>query len=308
MKKVISVFRLAARAFSNLKANNPVQLAAATAFFTFFALPPIVIILSQLYDTLLVAPNQQLSRQLFYKLAEVFGHQSARQLLDISQHLQQPRANHWLTSLSVLVLLLAATTLFAIIKNSLNQIWSVKPSTDRRIWHAALDKVIALGIILFSGFLFVTSLTIHQALSPFKTYLSSKVLDQSWLQNAGQHSLSILVLTIWFAVVFKYLPDIKIRWRAVWTGALVTGFLIELGENLLNHLLINSPVSTMYGTSGAIILILLFVFYASLIFYYGASFTRYYAEWIHQRAKPGDHAVAYQIREIGINKTNSASQ
>lgn len=308
MKKVISVFRLAARAFSNLKANNPVQLAAATAFFTFFALPPIVIILSQLYDTLFIVSNQQLSRQLFYKLAEVFGHQSARQLLDISQHLQQPRANHWLTGLSVLVLLLAATTLFAIIKNSLNQIWSVKPSTDRRIWHAVLDKIIALGIILFSGFLFVTSLTIHQALLPFRTYLSSEVLDQSWLQNAGQHSLSILVLTIWFAVVFKYLPDIKIRWRAVWTGALVTGFLIELGENLLNHLLINSPVSTMYGTSGAIILILLFVFYASLIFYYGASFTRYYAEWIHQRAKPGDHAVAYQIREIGINKTNSASQ
>ena len=308
MKKVFSVFRLAARAFSNLKANNPVQLAAATAFFTFFALPPIVIILSQLYDTLFIVSNQQLSRQLFYKLAEVFGHQSARQLLDISQHLQQPRANHWLTGLSVLVLLLAATTLFAIIKNSLNQIWSVKPSTDRRIWHAVLDKIIALGIILFSGFLFVTSLTIHQALLPFRTYLSSEVLDQSWLQNAGQHSLSILVLTIWFAVVFKYLPDIKIRWRAVWTGALVTGFLIELGENLLNHLLINSPVSTMYGTSGAIILILLFVFYASLIFYYGASFTRYYAEWIHQRAKPGDHAVAYQIREIGINKTNSASQ
>lgn len=305
---MFSVFRLAARAFSNLKANNPVQLAAATAFFTFFALPPIVIILSQLYDTLFIVSNQQLSRQLFYKLAEVFGHQSARQLLDISQHLQQPRANHWLTGLSVLVLLLAATTLFAIIKNSLNQIWSVKPSTDRRIWHAVLDKIIALGIILFSGFLFVTSLTIHQALLPFRTYLSSEVLDQSWLQNAGQHSLSILVLTIWFAVVFKYLPDIKIRWRAVWTGALVTGFLIELGENLLNHLLINSPVSTMYGTSGAIILILLFVFYASLIFYYGASFTRYYAEWIHQRAKPGDHAVAYQIREIGINKTNSASQ
>lgn len=305
MKKVISVFRLATRAFANLKANNPIQLAAATAFFTFFALPPIVIILSQLYDKLLVAPNQQLSRQLFYKLAELFGHQSARQLLDISQHLQQPRANHWLTGLSVVVLLLAATTLFTIIKNSLNQIWSVKPSTDRRIWHGVLDKVVALGIILFSGVLFVTSLTIHQALSPFKTYLSANALDQSWLRDAGQHSLSILVLTIWFAVVFKYLPDIKISWRAVWTGSLVTGFLIELGENVLNHLLINSPVSTMYGTSGAIILVLLFVFYSSLIFYYGASFTRYYAEWIHQKAKPGDHAVAYQIREIGINKTNS---
>lgn len=308
MKKVISVFRLAAKAFANLKATDPIRMAGATAFFTFFALPPIVIILSQLYDKLLVAPNQQLSRQLFYKLAELFGHQSARQLLDISQHLQQPRANQWLTGLSVLVLLLAATTLFAIIKNSLNQIWSVKRSTDQRIWHVVLDKAVALGIIIFSGFLFVTSLTVQQVLSRIETYLPTDTLNHGWLQNAGHHGLSILVLTLWFAVVFKYLPDIKIRWRAVWTGALVTGLLVELGENLLNHLLINSPVSTMYGTSGAIILVLLFVFYSSLIFYYGASFTRYYAEWIHQKAKPGDYAVAYQIREIGVSKPASASQ
>lgn len=304
MRKVISVFKLTAKAFANLKANNPVQLAAATAFFTFFALPPIVIILSQLYDKLLIKPDQQLSRQLFYKLAEVFGHQSARQLLDISQHLQQPRSNQWLTSLSVVVLLLASTTLFAIIKNSLNQIWSVKPAATQPAWHVVLDKLVALGIILFSGFLFVTSLTIHQGLSAVKPYLPTDALNQGWLQNAGHHSLSVLVLTLWFAIVFKYLPDIKIHWRAVWMGALVTGFLIELGENLLNHLLIKSPVSTMYGTSGAIILVLLFVFYSSLIFYYGASFTRYYAEWIHQKAKPSDHAVAYQIREVGINKTN----
>ena len=283
-------------------------MAAATAFFTFFALPPIVIILSQLYGELLVGSNQQVSRQLFYKLAEVFGHQSAKQLLDISQHLQQPRSTSLLTGLSVLVLLLASTTLFAIIKNSLNQLWSVRHSTDRRLWHTVIDKVIALGIIIFAGFLFMASLSIHQILSTLKDQLATEVTSQRWSQNAGHHSLSVLVLTSWFAIVFKYLPDIRIRWQAVLVGALVTALLVELGEELLNHLLINSPVSTMYGTSGAIILVLLFVFYASLIFYYGASFTRYYAEWIHQKAQPGAHTVAYEIQELDESKTSAADQ
>ena len=281
-------------------------MAAATAFFTFFALPPIVIILSQLYGNLLNGHDQRVSWQLFHKLAELFGYQSAKQLQDISQHLQQRRSSTFLTVVSVFVLLLASTTLFAIIKNSLNQLWSVKPSADRRFWHVFLDKIVALGIIIFSGFLFITSLTISRALAPVNDNLFSNTVVYDWSGNTGHHALSVIVLTSWFAVVFKYLPDIRIGWQAVWVGALVTGLLVEAGEAVLNRLLINSPVSAMYGTSGAIILVLLFVFYSALIFYYGASFTRYYAQRIHREAEPSAIAVAYQIRELDTEKPNSA--
>lgn len=298
MKKVLALLRVVSQAFDNLKANDPIRMAAATAFFSFFALPPIVIILSQVFSGLLNLRNQQVSWQLFHKLANLFGYQSARQLQDISRHLQHPQSNRLLTSVSVFILLVTSTTLFTIIKNSLNQLWSVKTSTDRPVGYLLLDKVLALGIIMFSGVLVTISVVIHRLFRSL--FLDS--LPSDWATSLEHHSVSVLLLTVWFAVVFKYLPDIRIRWQAVWVGALVTGLLVELGEQVLDRLLIQSPIGSLYGTAGAIILILLFVFYSSLIFYFGASFTRYYAQRVHLNAEPGHHAVAFQIREVSNQK------
>ncbi|WP_461044126.1 YihY/virulence factor BrkB family protein [Spirosoma harenae] len=299
MRKVAPILRVVVQAFDNLKANDPIRMAAATAFFSFFAIPPILIILSQLFGGLLNGSNRRVSWQLFRKLADLFGDQSARELRDISHNLQQVPDSVLTTVLSVFILFLASTTLFAIIKNSLNQLWSVKHAANRNKWYGLLDRVIALSIILFSGILILTSLAIHHALVRVNEQVLPESLMYDWLRTPGSHLFSIGTLTVWIAIVFKYLPDIRIHWSAVWIGALVTSVLIELGEQVLDQLLIQSPVRTLYGTSGGIILVLLFVFYASLIFYYGASFTRYYAEWIHLEAKPGAHAVAYQITEVG---------
>lgn len=273
-------------------------MAAATAFFTFFALPPIVIILSQLYGGLLFGNSHWVSRQLFRKLAELVGRPSARQLKDIAEQLQQPRSSQLATILSLLVLLMASTTLFAIIKNSLNQLWNVKPVAKGHWRFFFLDKLVAFGIIIFAGFLFSASLILHRTFAILSDNKLNSKTQFDWLQSAQQHGLSILVLTIWFGIVFKYLPDIRIRWQAVWVGSLVTGLLVDLGEVILDHLLINSPVSDFYGSAGALILVLLFVFYCSLIFYYGASFTRQYAQLKNIDAEPSTHSVAYQIKEV----------
>jgi membrane protein len=117
--------------------------------------------------------------------------------------------------------------------------------------------------------------------------------------------VSILIRTVWFAILFKFLPDVKIAWRAVWLGAFFTSCLFKLGEGVLNYLLINSQVGALYGTAGAIILLLLFVFYASLMFYYGAAFTRQFSEWTHLDAEPSKGAVAYTITEIDPSATKA---
>ena len=285
---------VASAAFTNLKTNDPIRMAAATAFFSFFALPPITIILSQVYGNLLDGHDRQVSWQLFRELANLFGYSGAKQLQDISENIQERPTGQLQTGLSIFLLLLASTTLFATVKNSLNQLWNVKPAADRRAWHTLIDRAVAFGIIIFSGLLFTGSLAVHRLLSPLNDDLDHII----GLRNAGQHIWSVLVLTTWFAVVFKFLPDIRIRWRAVRVGALVTGVLVEIGEQILNKLLIQSSVGLLYGASGAIILVLLFVFYAALIFYYGASFTRQYAQQINEAAEPGDHAVAYKIKEV----------
>ncbi len=292
--KDVPVLRIAGQAFDNLKANAPIQMAAATAFFAFFALPPIIIILSQLFGGLLNVQDKQVSRQLFHELAQLFGYQGARQLRDISDNLSQRRSGLAFTALNIFLLLLASTTLFAIIKRSLNQLWMVKSIAHRPWADTLVERLVSLGIIIFSGVLVTLSLVIQQSLLT----VFPDAIYYDWLITVGKHLLSILLLTVWFSVVFKYLPDIQIRWRGVWVGALVTALMIEAGEKILDRLLINSEVSSLYGKSGPIILMLLFVFYSSLIFYYGASFTRHYAQWNNQEARPTAHATSFEINDV----------
>lgn len=194
--------------------------------------------------------------------------------------------------------MLSSTTLFAVIKNSLNQLWQVKPAANRPIRYIFLEKALALGLIVAGGVVFSTSLALHQALKPWQHHWMVQTVTTGWSRPLILYVESIVGLTIGVALLFKFLPDIRIGWPSVWVGALVTGVLLKVGEQLLNQLLVKSPVSSFFGSSGAIMLILLFAFYSSLIFYYGASFTRCYALWRQQALLPGAQAVAYQINDV----------
>lgn len=291
VERIGSFLNLLKQAFVNLKSNDPIRMAGATAFFTLFALPPIVIILSQVLSLLFNDHQRLFSGRLFEQLAELFGAQSARQLQDISQHLQ-PKATHSVsTSLSVALLLLASTTLFAVIKNSLNQLWNVKAKSDRTFIHVLKERGIALLIILGSGLLFTASLAVD-GLMPTASG------DDGLRTSVGHSMASVALLTAWFALLLRYLPDVRVRWRAVWMGAFVTSLLFSVGAALLSRLLTHRQISSLYGGSAPLVLILLFVFYCSLIFYYGAAFTRQYTQFARLDAEPDAYAVAYTITEV----------
>lgn len=274
-------------------------MAGATAFFAFFALPSIVVILSQVLSPLFNNRDQAVSGRLFTQLAKLFGPHSARQLQDISNHLQPKYTDLLLTIVSVVILLMTATTLFAVMKNSLNQLWNVKVKPGGKVVSTLRDRGIALSIIIGSGLLFTVSITIGHALfipesSPNATVVSIKGLSNDLVGVL----LSIGVLTTWFAMMFTYLPDVQVRWSAVWVGAFVTSILYTFGEWVLTRMLTYGQLRLLHGGAGAFTLILLFVFYCSLIFYFGAAFTRQYAEWAHLKVAPNDRAVEYTITDV----------
>jgi len=309
LKKVAPLLLFLKQAFTSLQANDPIRMAGATAFFSFFALPPIVIILSSVLSQLFNTRYQRISGQLFDELADLFGPKSANQLEDISHRLQLPKPDLPLTVLSFFLLLLASTTLFSIIKNSLNQLWNIKPKPGRHLLHILTDKLIALAIILGSGLLFSSSLLMEQLMAQLSSQFSLPSLAYyQTMVNLGHFLASVLIRMVWFAVLFKFLPDVKIAWQSIWLGAFFTSILFKLGEGVLNNLLIHSSIGTLYGRSGAIILLLLFVFYASLIFYYGAAVTRQYSEWTHLAIQPNSRSTAYTITEIDGPNTASDKQ
>ncbi len=274
-------------------------MAGATAFFAFFALPPIVIILSTLLSPILGEQSQGVSGQLFDELADLFGPKGARQLEVISHRLQQPKPSHSLTVLSIFLVLLASTTLFAIVKNSLDQLWHVKSRSKHPFVYFLRNKLVALTIIIGSGILFTLSVALEQFLSRITTdWMLSTLSYYQIMADSGHVIASVLIRMVWFAILFKFLPDVRLTWQAVWLGAAFTSVLFKIGESILSRLLIHSQLGSLYGHSGAIILVLLFVFYASLIFYYGASFTRQYSDWMHLITEPSSQAVAYTLKEV----------
>ena len=247
-----------------------------------------------------------MSGRLFGQLGELFGAQSARQLQDISRHLKPQSAYSLSTGLSVALLLLASTTLFAVIKNSLNQLWNVRAKPDRTVIHLLKDRGIALLIILGSGLLFTASLAFDDLTHSVPQPTSSAVFGFGTLLTDVGHSISsVALLTVWFALILGYLPDVRVRRQAVWMGAFVTSLLFSMGAGLLSQLLTHRQISALYGGSGPLILILLFVFYCSLIFYYGASFTRQYAQWAHLDAEPNEHAITYTITDSEADDSQS---
>jgi membrane protein len=274
---------------------------AATAFFAFFALPAINIILNHVLRIVFGENQIQINGKLFEELSQVFGNRSAHQIEDISQNLQHIPLHPLFTFVSFIFLLLSATTLFAVVKGSLNQLWNIKDKAKGNHAKFIKDRAIGLSMILFSGFLFITSLFSDLLLAELKVHLTLLSTPyQAAVMSTLNHVVSLVIFTLWFALLFKYLPDIMIRWKAIFIGAFVTAMLYKIGAFILEVVLIEGQVSTVFGTAASIVLILLFIFYASLIFYYGAAFTKTYAYFARLSPQPTSHATAYEITEIDI--------
>ena len=285
------------RSFTELGENDPLRMAGATAFFTTFALPPILIIITQVLG-LVFNPNN-ISRQLFATLSEIVGPQSVQQIIDTLLAFRQLAQNWLITIGGFLFLIFVATTLFKIIKSSINQIWKIKVFQKRGVWKGLSARVKSVAVILVAGVLFVIGLVAEAA----QAYLGKYIFElspmlASYYRGLLNYLLSITIVTVWFAIVFRYLPDGRPLWKVAFTGGLVTSILFNIGKLVLGWLLTYSNLNTVYGTSGSIVLLLLFVFYSSLILYYGATFTKVWALHHGMPIRPRHYAQHYQLAEI----------
>jgi membrane protein len=289
-------------AFKEFRRNDPLRFGASTAFFTTFALPPILVILTNLFGMMYNA--EFISQRLMLTLQDLFGSRGATQLYEVLQNIQRI-PTHWSYALIGMVFLIfVSTTLFIVVQKSLNELWNIRPRTKgRKLKKLVKNRAVSLAIILVSGILFVVSLLADSAVayigSSLENYLPTAT---AWLIRIANVLASLVFVTIWFAITFKYLPDAHLRWRPIWVGAGVTAGLFTIGKFILNHLLINSNLGPIYGPSASVLLIMLFVFYSSMILFYGASFTRTYANYAFFHIRPKSFARLYKLRHKKINK------
>ncbi len=272
-KKLLIAWRILNDALKLFLKNDPLRMAGATAFFTMFALPPILIILVQVFS-FLVDPKT-IRHELFDSLSGTVGPEAVHQVIDVIKAFRKLTYNWFATIMGFLFLLFVATTLFRVIKNSINQIWEIDKPIGRKVFATLQSRLQSLLLILSMGALFSIGILI-ETLQVFIGNFVIKFFPS--LSNAFNQVLGItastLIISVWFLMVFRYLADVRPSWRTAWAGALFTSVLFSIGKIILHILLTYNNITSIYGASASVVLLLLFVFYSSMILYYGAAFTK----------------------------------
>ena len=281
---IIDLLRTGFRKFME---NDPLRMAGATAFFTTFALPAVLIILIQIFG--LIFSPRMMTRQLLKNLADIVGSKTASGLHNTLINVHHLSKNWYVAAGGFLFLIFVSTTLFKVIRDSLNQLWNIRLKDGSGISFNLVNRAKSFIVILFTGILFLSVLMTEGLLNFLSNSLHDQFPEKHLLLNMlANQVISLLVVTAWFTIIFKFLPDGHPHWKIALTGGLFTGILFSLGKLLLKWLLSYSNMQTIYGASASSVLMLLFVFYAALIFYYGACFTNVWAAHRNRPIQPGD--------------------
>ena len=288
------------RAARELAANDPLRLGAATAFFTSFALPPIVIILVQLLGSVYSARGARML--LLTKLSQLIGSSAAGMVEQTVHNVANAGRTRLITWLGFAFLVFVATTLFTIIQHSLNQLWHVRPRRQvSQVSVALRERLRSAGVLLATAALSLLAFATDAALSFFGNVIADFDATFAYYLVQGLNAVvSLLILAAWCGYLFRTLSAAKVPWRAVRRGALLTALLIELGERVLGLLLVGRDLGPIYGPAASSVLVLLFVFYSAMIFYFGAAYTWAYAHHVGLDIRPKQSAVRYRL--VNVNE------
>ncbi|TGE16432.1 YihY/virulence factor BrkB family protein [Hymenobacter elongatus] len=291
-------FLLLRRAARELATHDPLRLGAATAFFTTFALPPILIILIQVLSSLYSA--SAVRQLLLKKLSALLGTSAAELVEQILLNVTNVERSRLLTWLGFGFLLFISTTLFVVIQNSLNELWQVRSNrTTGRFSKMLKERSRSLGLLLTTAVLSLVAFLSDALLAFFADYIRDFDPNFGFYLIQGLSQLvSLLILAMWFGVTFRNLSNAHVPWKAVLRGAALTAVLIDLGEFALGHLLVPRNLGPIYGQASSIVLVLLFVFYSAMIFYFGACFTKVYAHYAGMDIRPKKNAVRYRLIDL----------
>lgn len=294
-------FYLAKKGFAAFQEDDPFTLAGALAYFTIFAIPPILVVLISAVGY--VAGQQTAQQELFSQIQTLWGEQGAEMVRNAMQNYSIGQQALWQKIISIGVLIFSASSFFAVVQSSLNQIWEVKPKPENSLLKMILDRLLSFSIILVLGALLIASFVLESILVSLRHNLDQIVpgIPPILFAIAG-YLVTFLLLVLMVAIIYKFLPDAVVEWKVVWTGAFITAFLFMIGRIAISFYLSQNSMTDAYGVAGALVLILLWIFYSALILFYGAEVTQQYALYFAHDIVPKDHAVKIKTEEIPPEK------
>lgn len=252
------------------------SMGAALAYYTVFAIAPLFII--AIAVAAVVFGQDAAHAAIMDQARGVIGENGARAIEGILTSAQKPKQGVIAGALGLLVLIIGASAVFAELETNLNRIWKVEPEKGSGLWHFIRKRLLSFGMLLAIGFLLIVSLVISAVIAVGGRYWGVWFHGLEAILNAVNFLVSVAVMAILFAMIYRFMPRVSIRWGDVWIGALVTSLLFSLGKFLIELYIVKSGVESSYGAAGALVVLLIWVYYSAQIFLLGAEFTKAYAE------------------------------
>lgn len=269
-------------------ADKAARLGAALAYYTIFSLAPLLVIIIGVAG--LIFGKEAAQGQVTDQLAHLVGKEGGEAIQAIIENASQPERGSFAMVLGVLMLMLGAAGVFGQLQDALNTIWEVQVKPGGGIWGFVRSRFLSFSMVLGVAFLLLISLIVSSALAAIGPLLGD--WKTSGIGQLVTFSFDLIVISALFALIFKFLPDAKVAWRDVWFGAVVTSFLFSLGKSLIALYLGRAGISSAYGAAGSFAALLVWLYYASQIFLFGAELTRAYANRLGSRIQPKEHAEA----------------
>jgi membrane protein len=293
VKSWLKIPVLAAKAWN---ADDILKHSAAVSFYTLFSLAPMLIIVVAVIGVFF--GKEEASRQLQEQVTQLVGPASAEVVSAATKASDTEKQSVVATVFGVVLLMVGATTVFGQLQKSLNEIWGVEAKPDQSNWLLLIiRRLVSFAMVVTIGFLLLVSLVVSTALQTLLGSFHSKTLASPAFLQGVNVVVGLVVITSLFALLFKVLPDVKLRWRDVWIGAFLTSLLFSVGRMLIAIYLGHSTVASVYGAAGSLVALLIWVYYSSAILFYGVEFTRAYR--LHQglEVEPKPSAVLVAARE-----------
>lgn len=300
-----SLFGLVKQTFQEYSDDRVPQLAAAIAYYTIFSLAPLLVIVVSIAGY--VFDQEQARQAILGEMRVLVGREGAAFIRQLMQAAGQDRAAGTVASLvGVGAMLFGATGAFVALHDALNRIWGAEPLQIHGVLDFIRKRFLSFTLVLGAGFLLLVSLVVNTALAALADLIRSHMPGSDILLFSVHWAIAFGLITILFAMIFKILPDVQIRWRDVWVGAAVTALLFNLGKEAIGIYLGNSAVGSAYGAAGALVLLLLWIYYSTQVLLIGAEFTQVYARRYGAPFLPVKHGREEREASGGESTTSTA--
>ncbi|RZS97627.1 YihY/virulence factor BrkB family protein [Cecembia calidifontis] len=295
-----NLFKILKDSIMDFTSGESMNLAAATAFYTIFSLPALLLILLNIGATFL--SQSEMKDEIMLQVEVMAGEESRATLEEVlGNYVASPQFGIAYI-IAFLILAFSATTVFMSLQNAINHIWHIKAKPKKGILKYIINRLLGFLMVASIGMVMIASLILEAALVIISEYLTDFIGDINiQLFTIINFVVSQLVLVVIFALMFKILPDAKVRWKDTWLGAIITMVLFGIGKYLIGIYIANSDLDSTYGAAGSLAVLLVWIYYSLVIILFGGQLTYYLAEHVGGGVVPLPQAVKVELRELNAD-------